>query len=272
MPHIFVQLQQKLLVRRNTGKLHLRQHRCQRQLKFLIQLELLLFSQQAAQLRCELQQIFARRCQHSRQIAAAQILQAVRAVARVGNIACQSNIIRYSLHLHLAAQAAFIKLLAVYRYLFAVRVCQPAVKFIPTAALRVQHINFIINQNFGTAEIQLRHLSCYLSMHGNRLLCFSQCTKELLCQLRRIYCHLRQAFLLNRLTEKVKAVLCAAKYRGKALVHIAELQILHQGACFLLHRLQLVGLHSGINRCFRADCCQLLRQQCRFLIVRQLRL
>ena len=272
MPHIFVQLQQKLLVRRNTGKLHLRQHRCQRQLKFLIQLELLLFSQQAAQLRCELLQIFARRCQYSRQIAAAQILQAVGAVAGVGNIACQSYIINYSLHLHLAAQAAFIKLLAVYRYLFAACVCQPAVKFIPTAALRVQHINFIINQNFGTAEIQLRQLSCYLSMHGNRLLCFSQCTKELLCQLRRIYCHLRQAFLLNSLTEKVKAVLRTAKYRGKALVHIAKLQILQQGACFLLHRLQLVGLHSGINRCFRADCCQLLRQQCRFLIVRQLRL
>ena len=73
VPHILVQLQQKLLVRRNTGKLHLRQYRCQRQLKFLIQLELLLFSQKTAQLRCELQQIFARRCQHSRQIAAAQI-------------------------------------------------------------------------------------------------------------------------------------------------------------------------------------------------------
>ena len=115
MPHIFVQLQQKLLVRRNTGKLHLRQHRCQRQFKFLIQLELLLFSQQSAQLRCELLQIFARRCQYSRQIAAAQILQAVGAVAGVGNIACQGYIINYSLHLHLAAQAAFIKLLAVYR-------------------------------------------------------------------------------------------------------------------------------------------------------------
>ena len=109
-------------------------------------------------------------------------------------------------------------------------------------------------------------------MHSNRLLCFSQCTKKLLCQLRRIYCHLQQAFLLNRLTEKVKAVLRTAKYRGKALVHIAELQILQQGACLLLHRLQLVGLNSGINRCFRADCCQLLRQQCRFLIVHQLRL
>ena len=255
MPHILVQLQQKLLIRRNTGKLHLRQHRCQRQLKFLIQLKLLLFSQQTAQLRCELQQIFARRCQHSRQIAAAQIFEAVGAVAGVGNVACQSNIINYSLHLHLAAQAAFIKLLAVYRYLFAVCVCQPAVKFIPTAALRVQYINFIINQNFGTAEIQLRQLSCYLRMHSNRLFCFSQYAKKLLCQLRRVYRKLRQAFLFDSFTEKVKAVLCATKYRGKALVHIAELQILQQCTRFLLHRLQLVGLHSGINRCFRADCC-----------------
>ena len=260
VPHIFVQLQQKLLVRRNTGKFHLRQHRCQRQLKFLVQLELLLLSQQSAQLRCELLQIFARRCQYSRQIATAQILQTVGAVAAVGNIACQRYIINYSLHLHLAAQAAFIKLLAVNSYLFAVCVCQPAVKFIPTAALRVQHINFIINQNFGTAEIQLRQLSCYLRMHCHRLLCLGQGSKKLLRQLRRIYSNLRQAFLLNSFTEKVKAVPRTAEYRGKALIHIAELQILQQGACLLLQRLQLVILHSGINRCLRADCCQLLRQ------------
>ena len=193
-------------------------------------------------------------------------------MAGVGNIACQSNIINYSLHLHLAAQAAFIKLLAVYSYLFAVRVCQPSVEFIPTTALRIQHINFIINQNFGTAEIQLRQLSCYLRMHSNRLLCFGQGCKKLLCQLRRVYRKLRQAFLFDSFTEKVKAVLRTAKYRSKALVHIAELQILQQGTCLLLHRLQLISLHSGINRCLRADCCQLLRQQCRFLIVRQLRL
>ena len=97
-------------------------------------------------------------------------------------------------------------------------------------------------------------------MHGNRLLCFSQGCKKLLCQLRRIDSNLLQAFLLNSFTEKVKAVLRTAKYHGKALVHIAELQILHQGACFLLNRLQLISLHSGINRCFRADRCQLLRQ------------
>ena len=53
---------------------------------------------------------------------------------RVSKISRQRHIIHKALRLHFAAQAALVQLLAVHRQLFAVSVCQPRIKFIPTAA------------------------------------------------------------------------------------------------------------------------------------------
>ena len=66
--HILIKLCQKLHIRRNAAKLHLCQHRCQRQLQLLIQSQLLIFLKLLAQLHSQKRNIFAICRQHACQI------------------------------------------------------------------------------------------------------------------------------------------------------------------------------------------------------------
>ena len=132
--HILAQLRQKPGIRRNPGKFHLRQHRCQRQLQLLVQRLLLHILQLLTQHICQKRDIFARIALYGGQAALCQILQRIRRTSGICNITCQGHIIHYSLHCHLAAQAAFINFLAVRRQLAAAAICQPGVKLLPAVA------------------------------------------------------------------------------------------------------------------------------------------
>ena len=82
----------------------------------------------------------------------------------------------------------------------------------------------------------------------------------------------RRALLLDSLAKQIKAVLRSAQHRRKAVIHIAEFQILQQRACLLTQRGKSILRYIRIHRCLRADGRQLLRQQRRLFVICQLRL